>query len=140
MREVRLLKRLHHENIVQLKEVVVGTKRELVFLVFQYYPHDLSTLLDTMPTPFVLPEIKTIIRQLLQVRTGETLMHALCVRVKCGFEADNFSCFCHAKGENSLMNVLRRNQTREPRGGCGSSKHSFFLTHLVCLYWIPRRA
>eukprot|EP00948_MAST-09A_sp_MAST-9A-sp1_P000876 g876.t1 len=49
LREVKILmalKKLKHENIVELKEVVVGNKREMVYLVFEYCEHDMAKLLD----------------------------------------------------------------------------------------------
>ncbi|VDK55299.1 unnamed protein product, partial [Anisakis simplex] len=53
LREMHLLMRLRHNNIVHLKEVAV---------VF----HDLASLLDTMAVPFTEPQLKCIFIQLLQ--------------------------------------------------------------------------
>ena len=64
IREVSLLRRLVHPNIVRLLEVVVGTRVDSVFLVFEYCAHDLSRLVDTLP-PFPLAEVKCIVSQLL---------------------------------------------------------------------------
>lgn len=65
VREVCLLRRLSHPNIVRLREVVVGSKLESVFLVFEYCQHDLAKLLDSMPRPFALEEVKCLSTQLL---------------------------------------------------------------------------
>ena len=68
LREIQLLRRLRHPNIVSLQEVVVGRKRDSVFLVFEYCEHDMAVLLDSMPRPFSESEVKCIMVQLLQVR------------------------------------------------------------------------
>eukprot|EP00743_Colponemidia_sp_Colp-15_P010438 GILK01011494.1.p1 GENE.GILK01011494.1~~GILK01011494.1.p1 ORF type:complete len:420 (+),score=64.41 GILK01011494.1:33-1262(+) len=66
LREVRLLKGLRHRNVVQLKEVSVGTKLDSIFLVFEYCEHDLASLLDNMKTPFSAAEVKCLLLQLLR--------------------------------------------------------------------------
>ena len=65
VREVSLLRRLSHPNIVTLAEVVVGSKADSLFLVFEYCEYELAKLLDSMPTPFSLPEAKCLSEQLL---------------------------------------------------------------------------
>nr|XP_048293477.1 cyclin-dependent kinase 10 isoform X1 [Myodes glareolus] len=52
LREITLLLRLRHPNIVELKEVVVGNHLESIFLVMGYCEQDLASLLENMPTPF----------------------------------------------------------------------------------------
>lgn len=64
LREVALLRRMDHANIVRLLEVVVGTRADSVFLAFEYCAHDLSRLVDTLP-PFPLAEAKCLVAQLL---------------------------------------------------------------------------
>ncbi len=34
-----------------------------VFLVFEYVEHDMGRLLDTMPRPFTLPQVKCLVQQ-----------------------------------------------------------------------------
>ena len=48
MREISILTELHHPNIVRLNEVVVGFKKESVFLAFEYCECDLATLVDSL--------------------------------------------------------------------------------------------
>ncbi|KAF3689251.1 Cyclin-dependent kinase 10 [Channa argus] len=52
LREITLLLRLRHPNIVELKEVVVGSQLESLFLVMCYCEQDLASLLENMQTPF----------------------------------------------------------------------------------------
>lgn len=52
IREIGLLLVLRHENIVHLKEVVVGKSLNSLFLVMEYCEQDLANLLDNMPSPF----------------------------------------------------------------------------------------
>ncbi|XP_023413804.1 cyclin-dependent kinase 10 isoform X1 [Loxodonta africana] len=66
LREITLLLRLRHPNIVELKEVVVGNHLESIFLVMGYCEQDLASLLENMPTPFSEAQVKCIILQVLR--------------------------------------------------------------------------
>uniref|UniRef100_A0A8C6PRQ8 mitogen-activated protein kinase n=1 Tax=Nothobranchius furzeri TaxID=105023 RepID=A0A8C6PRQ8_NOTFU len=66
LREMTLLLRLRHPNIVELKEVVVGSHLESLFLVMSYCEQDLASLLENMQTPFSEAQVKCIILQLLR--------------------------------------------------------------------------
>ncbi|XP_034735693.1 cyclin-dependent kinase 10 [Etheostoma cragini] len=66
LREITLLLRLRHPNIVELKEVVVGSQLESLFLVMSYCEQDLASLLENMQTPFSEAQVKCIILQLLR--------------------------------------------------------------------------
>uniref|UniRef100_A0AAX7U515 mitogen-activated protein kinase n=1 Tax=Astatotilapia calliptera TaxID=8154 RepID=A0AAX7U515_ASTCA len=66
LREITLLLRLRHPNIVELKEVVVGTQLESLFLVMSYCEQDLASLLENMQTPFSEAQVKCIVLQLLR--------------------------------------------------------------------------
>ena len=76
LREIALLRRLRHPNVVRLHEVAVGSKLDSVFLVFEYCEHELGRLLDAMPTPFAPSEVKCLMRQLCAVVAH---LHANCV-------------------------------------------------------------
>ncbi|KAG8144238.1 putative Cyclin-dependent kinase 10 protein, partial [Naja naja] len=52
LREITLLLKLQHPNIVELKEVVVGNHLESIFLVMGYCEQDLASLLENMQAPF----------------------------------------------------------------------------------------
>jgi cyclin-dependent kinase 10 len=52
LREINLLLNIRHDNIVRLKEVVVGRSLESIFLVMEYCEQDLASLLDNMQSPF----------------------------------------------------------------------------------------
>ncbi|KAI6077710.1 Cell division protein kinase 10 [Aix galericulata] len=66
LREITLLLELHHPNIVELKEVVVGNHLESIFLVMGYCEQDLASLLENMQTPFSEAQVKCIILQVLK--------------------------------------------------------------------------
>lgn len=66
LREVRLLRRLKHQNIVELLEVACGRQPGSVFLVFEYCEHDVGALLDLMERPFSQAEVKSLVLQLLR--------------------------------------------------------------------------
>lgn len=80
LRELKILKRLEHPNIVKLKEVVTGSSLDRractwmmhvvmsvcsVFLVFEYCDHDFSKLIMRSPNSrtFTISQIKCILRQ-----------------------------------------------------------------------------
>lgn len=64
LREINILLNLSHENIVNLKDVVVGKSLESIFLVMEYCEQDLASLLDNMQSPFSESQVKCIILQL----------------------------------------------------------------------------
>ncbi|EEY20881.1 cyclin-dependent kinase G-1 [Verticillium alfalfae VaMs.102] len=75
LREIQILRDCQHRNIVNLEEVVVGddtSKIEHIFLVLEFVEHDLKSILEEMPEPFLLSEVK---RLLLQLTSGITYLH-----------------------------------------------------------------
>ncbi|KAI0386144.1 kinase-like protein [Hypomontagnella monticulosa] len=75
LREIQILKDCSHRNIVELREVVVGddtSRIENVFLVLEFLEHDLMSVLEDMPEPFLASEIKTL---LLQLASGVAYLH-----------------------------------------------------------------
>ncbi|EDR15664.1 uncharacterized protein LACBIDRAFT_300809 [Laccaria bicolor S238N-H82] len=65
LREVYALMSCRHENVVGVREVVVGDTLTQVFVVMDFIEHDLKSLLTLMPSPFLQSEIKTLMLQLL---------------------------------------------------------------------------
>ncbi|TFK76950.1 Pkinase-domain-containing protein [Pluteus cervinus] len=65
LREVNALMNCRHENVVGIREVVVGDTLTQVFVVMDFIEHDLKSLLTVMPSPFLQSEIKTLMMQLL---------------------------------------------------------------------------
>lgn len=45
IREIRILMQCKHPNIVFVKEVVVGSRQDDIFVVMEYVEHDLKSLL-----------------------------------------------------------------------------------------------
>ncbi|BES99689.1 S_TKc [Nesidiocoris tenuis] len=66
LREISVLLACSHENIVHLKEVVVGRSLESIFLVMEYCEQDLASLLDNMQAPFTEAQVKCIMIQVLK--------------------------------------------------------------------------
>ncbi|EED18531.1 protein kinase (NpkA), putative [Talaromyces stipitatus ATCC 10500] len=64
LREIQTLQRARHVNIVNLREIVMGNSMKDVYLVMDFLEHDLKTLLDDMPEPFLPSEIKTLLQQI----------------------------------------------------------------------------
>ncbi|KAI0094714.1 Pkinase-domain-containing protein [Irpex rosettiformis] len=65
LREINALMVCKHENVVGIREVVVGETLTQVFIVMDFIEHDLKTLLTVMPSPFLQSEVKTLMLQLL---------------------------------------------------------------------------
>ncbi|KAF2153811.1 serine/threonine protein kinase, CMGC family, CDC2/CDK subfamily [Myriangium duriaei CBS 260.36] len=71
LREIQMLQRARHRNIVDIKEVVIdnsSNKKDVaydaVYLVLEFGAHDLKSLIDAMPEPFLPSEVKTLMLQL----------------------------------------------------------------------------
>ncbi len=92
LREIQILKDCAHRNVVELKEVVVGDsdlndlyhsppstassprrgspppllprRIENIFLVLEFVEHDLKSILEDMPEPFLASEVKALLSQL----------------------------------------------------------------------------
>ncbi|MCL7035486.1 hypothetical protein MKW94_011671 [Papaver nudicaule] len=82
IREIKILKKLHHENVIKLKEIVTSTGPEKdeqgkpgptdgnkykggIYMVFEYMDHDLTGLSDRPGMRFSIPQIKCYMKQLL---------------------------------------------------------------------------
>ncbi|XP_048590850.1 cyclin-dependent kinase C-2-like isoform X1 [Brassica napus] len=78
MREIKILKKLHHRNVISLKEVVYSPSPDNddqrddnnkykgeIYMVFEYMDHDLAGLAYRPGTRFTAPQIKCCMKQLL---------------------------------------------------------------------------
>ncbi|KAI9106265.1 kinase-like domain-containing protein [Phlyctochytrium arcticum] len=65
LREIHTLLLAKHPNIVNVKEIVVTPSMRGVFIVMEFVEHDLKSLMESMPSPFLQSEIKTLMIQLL---------------------------------------------------------------------------
>ncbi|KAG8890931.1 hypothetical protein FRB98_002951 [Tulasnella sp. 332] len=69
LREIMALMTCQHENVVGLREIVVGDTltqlSDFVLSFMDFVEHDLKTLLNLMPSPFLQSEVKTLLLQLL---------------------------------------------------------------------------
>ncbi|KAJ2840713.1 hypothetical protein J3B02_006182, partial [Coemansia erecta] len=64
-REVALLKKLQHKNIVNIIEIAAGNSIDSIFMVMDCCECDLGTLLDSTAIPFSQGEVKSLMQQLL---------------------------------------------------------------------------
>ncbi|KAF2244094.1 kinase-like protein [Trematosphaeria pertusa] len=64
LREIAILQKARHTNIVDLREVLAGSAPNEVVLAMEFLEHDLKTLQEDMPEPFLASEVKTLLRQL----------------------------------------------------------------------------
>ncbi|KAF4430978.1 CMGC/CDK protein kinase [Fusarium austroafricanum] len=93
LREIQILKDCQHRNIVTMEEVVVGDHvsrpDNSLFLVLEFVEHDLKSILEDMPEPFLSSEVK---RLLLQLTSGIAYLH------------DNWILHRDLKTSNLLLN------------------------------------
>jgi cell division cycle 2-like protein len=69
LREINTLLKAQHENIVTVREIVVGDNMDKIYIVMDYIEHDLKSLMETMKAKkqvFVFSEVKTLMLQLLR--------------------------------------------------------------------------
>lgn len=71
IREIKLLSRLKHSNLICLQEVAVGPMNNQFFLVFEYASHDFADILDSelfvAGKTLSLGDVKNLLLQLLNV-------------------------------------------------------------------------
>ncbi|KAL8121341.1 cyclin-dependent kinase G-2-like [Apium graveolens] len=66
LREINILLSFDHPSIVNVKEVVVGSSLDSIFMVMEYMEHDLKALMETKKQPFSQSEVKCLMIQLLE--------------------------------------------------------------------------
>ncbi|KAF2632388.1 kinase-like protein [Macroventuria anomochaeta] len=120
LREIAILQKARHPNIVDLKEVVSGDTTEECVLVMEFLEHDLKTLQEDMHDPFVASEVKTLLRQL---AGGVAFLH------------DNYIMHRDLKTSNILLN----NRGQLKLADFGMARYipppSAPLTQLVVTLW-----
>lgn len=74
LRELHILLKLRHPNVVLVREIVVGNKTDLIFMVMEFMEHDLRKLMEDMRHSyrFSQSEVKCLLMQLLR---GCSYMH-----------------------------------------------------------------
>ncbi|KAI9190588.1 kinase-like domain-containing protein [Polychytrium aggregatum] len=71
IREIALLRSLHHDNIVRVHDVIVGTELDSIFMVMEFCEYDMAHLMDNFinmgPSPGYKPaHVKCLMLQLLK--------------------------------------------------------------------------
>lgn len=66
LREISTLLSLSHPNIVAVREVVVGTTTDNIYIVMEYATADLHSLLARLSRPYDAAEVKTMLLQLVR--------------------------------------------------------------------------
>lgn len=69
LREINTLLKAQHPNIVTVREIVVGSNMDKIFIVMDYVEHDLKSLMETMNQKkqvFIPGEVKCLMQQLLR--------------------------------------------------------------------------
>uniref|UniRef100_A0ABK0LRM0 Protein kinase domain-containing protein n=2 Tax=Rattus norvegicus TaxID=10116 RepID=A0ABK0LRM0_RAT len=65
LREINTILKAQHPNIITVREIVVGSNMDKIYIVMNYVEHDLKSLMETMKQPFLPGEVKTLMIQLL---------------------------------------------------------------------------
>ncbi|KAL0421533.1 UNVERIFIED_CONTAM: Cyclin-dependent kinase G-2 [Sesamum latifolium] len=125
LREINILLSFHHPSIVDVKEVVVGSSLDSIFMVMEYMEHDLKGLMETMKQPFSQSEVKCLMLQLLG---GIKYLH------------DNWVLHRDLKTSNLLLN--NRGELKICDFGLARQYGSPLkpYTHLVVTLWYRRPA
>lgn len=69
LREINTLLKGQHPNIVTVREIVVGSNMDKIFIVMDYVEHDLKSLIETMKHKkqvFLPGEVKCLVQQLIR--------------------------------------------------------------------------
>ncbi|XP_047055686.1 probable serine/threonine-protein kinase At1g54610 [Lolium rigidum] len=64
-REMRILRRLDHPNIIRLDGIATSRMHRSIYLVFEFMYSDLSRLISRSDVPLTLPQVKCYMQQLL---------------------------------------------------------------------------
>uniref|UniRef100_A0A5B7A1K1 Protein kinase domain-containing protein n=1 Tax=Davidia involucrata TaxID=16924 RepID=A0A5B7A1K1_DAVIN len=64
-REILVLKKLNHPNVIKLEGLVTSRMSSSLYLVFEYMEHDLSGLAAAQGVKFTEPQVKCYMKQLL---------------------------------------------------------------------------
>lgn len=66
IREVDTLLKSQHVNVVTVREIVVGSNMDKIYMVMDYVEHDLKSLMQHgMKKPFQMSEVKCLVKQML---------------------------------------------------------------------------
>lgn len=66
LRETNILLSMEHENIIRVREMVVGRSPDDVYMVMDFMDHDLKDVLMGMHQNFTPSEVKCLLKQLLE--------------------------------------------------------------------------
>lgn len=66
IREINLLLSLKHSYIVNVREVVIGSSLDKIYVVMEYIEHELKDLMDHTDYRFRQSEVKLLVKQLLE--------------------------------------------------------------------------
>ncbi|KAL1894928.1 hypothetical protein Sste5346_005615 [Sporothrix stenoceras] len=127
LREIQLLKDCAHRNVVELREVVVGDRRPIdnILLVLEFVEHDLKSILEDMPQPFLASEVKTLLRQL---ASGVAYLHGRWILHR---DLKTSNLLLNNRGQLKIADFGMARYIEEDTSG-GSTSH---LTALVVTLW-----
>jgi len=66
IRELNVLMSIKHPNVIEMKEVVTGSKIDKIYVVMEYMENELKHLIENMEGRFTVPQIKCLMKQLLK--------------------------------------------------------------------------
>lgn len=128
LREIQLLKDCAHRNVVELREVVVGDRRPIdnILLVLEFVEHDLKSILEDMPQPFLASEVKTLLRQL---AAGVSYLHGRWILHR---DLKTSNLLLNNRGQLKIADFGMARYVEEDSGGSSSTAK---LTALVVTLW-----
>jgi cell division cycle 2-like protein len=60
LREINVLLSLHHQHVINTREMVVGDTLDKIYMVMDYMDHDIKQLMNAMKQPFTAAEVKRL--------------------------------------------------------------------------------
>jgi cyclin-dependent kinase 12/13 len=86
VREINILRRLDHPNVIKLEGIITSRLSQSLYLVFEYMEHDLAGLIASPGVKFTEPQVKASFTIIVSARIS---MHCLTYPVKSPFESSS---------------------------------------------------
>ena len=136
LREIKLLKKLSHPNILKLEEMAMekpkeGKKKATMYMVTPYMDHDLSGLLENPAVRFTEPQIKCYMMQLLH---GLQYLHANQILHR-DMKAANLLISNEGILQIADFGLARNYDDAPPQRGKGGGEATRDYTSLVVTRW-----
>jgi serine/threonine protein kinase len=115
LREIKLLRHLHHENIVQIKDIIPPLSRDSfkdLYVVYELMDTDLHQIIRS-PQPLSNDHSQYFLYQLLR---GLKYIHSANILHRCGIKAAHRHVACDVFGYEAVRLRPQGLETQQPAG------------------------